>query len=99
MFIGGIAALLGSSAIAVFVWRRWDELGVTIGPRGWTALIPISLVTAALAVASGSWALYKINSLTGSTAVKCILACLFDALALAILVAFVIVIYYQKAVL
>ncbi len=99
MLVGGIAALLGSSAVAVFVWRRWGELGVIIGPRGWTALIPISLVTAALAVASGSWALYKINSLTGSTAVKCIVACLLDALALALLMAFVIVTYYQKAAL
>ena len=98
MLIGGIAALLGSLAVAAFVWRRWDELGVLIGPRGWKALIPISLVAAALAVASGSWALYKINSLTGSTAVKCIVACLLDALALAILVAFVIVTYCQKAV-
>ena len=98
MLISGIIALLGSLAIAAFVWRRWDELGVTIGPRGWPAVIIISLVTTVLAVASGSWALYKINSLTGPSATKCTVACLIDALALAILMAFLLVAYYQKAV-
>ena len=98
MLIGGIIALLGSLAVAAVIWQRWDDLGVHLGPRSLPAVIISSLVTVILAVASGSWALYKINSLTGSTAVKCIVACLLDALALAILVAFVIVTYCQKAV-
>ena len=57
-----------------------------------------STVAIVLAVASGIWGLYKINSLTGPSSVKCIVACLLNALALAVLMAFVIVAYFLNVV-
>ena len=96
MLIGGVLSLLGSLVVAAFIWRRWGEHGVILGPRGWASVVIVSLGTAALAAAGGIWALRQINSLTGPTAVKCTVACLLDAVALAILMAFVIVAYYLK---
>ena len=99
MLIGSIIALLGSLAVAAIIWQRWGDIGVHLGrTRSLPAVIIGSLVTVILAVASGSWALYKINSLTGPTAVKCTIACLIDALALAILIAFLMVIYHLKVI-
>ena len=98
MLIGGITSLLGSLVVAALIWQRWDDIGVHLGPKSLPAVIIGSLVTTILAVASGSWALYKINSLTGPTAVKCIIACLIDALALAILIAFLMVVYHLKVI-
>lgn len=97
MLVGGILSLLGALVIAIFVWKRWDELGVVIGPRGWVGIIIASLVTAALAIASSSWGLYKINSLTGPNGTKCTVATIISAIALAIVLAFVIVTYYLRA--
>ncbi len=97
MLIGAVLSLLGSLVVAAFIWRRWGELGVLIGPTGWTSVVIVSLLTTALAAASGIWALREIPSLTGPTAVKCAVACLLDAVAMAILMAFVIVAFYLKA--
>ncbi len=94
MLVGGILSLLGSLAVAVFVWSRWGELGVVIGPNGWIGIVIVSVGTVALAVASGIWALRKINNLSGSDSVKCTIGCVLDALALAVLMAFVMVAYY-----
>ncbi len=97
MLIGGILSLLGSLVVATFVWRRWGELGVLLGPRGWIGLAIISIGTIVLALATGIWALHQINSLTGPSAVKCTIASLLNALALAILMAFVMVAYFLSS--
>ena len=94
MIVAGVLSLLGSLVVAVFVWRRWNELGVQIGTNGWIAIAINSVGTVALAVASGIWALRKINSLSGSDSVKCIIGFMLDALALAVFMAFVMVAYY-----
>ena len=96
MLIGGVLSVLGSLAVAAFVWRRWTELGVLLGLRGWAGIIIVSIVTTVLATGTGIWALHQINSLTGPSAVKCTIAYLLDALALAILMAFVMVAYFLK---
>ena len=96
MIVAGILSLLGSLVVAAFVWRRWGELGVMLGPRGWASVIIVSIGATALAVGSGIWALREINSLSGPSSVKSIIACLLDAVALAILMAFVIVAYFLR---
>ena len=94
VLVAGILSLLGSLVIAAFVWCRWTILGVIVGPRGWTGIVIISISTTALAAASGIWALRKINSLSGSNSVKCTIGCVLDALALAVLMAFVTAAYF-----
>ena len=96
MLIGGILSLLGSLVVATFVWRRWGELGVIIGSRGWIGVAIISIATIVLAVATGIWALHQINSLTGPRSIKCTIASLLNALALAILMAFLMVAYFLR---
>ena len=96
MLLGGILSLLGSLVVAAFIWWRWDELGVIIGPRGWIGVAIVSIATIVLALATGIWALHQINSLTGPSAVKCTIASLLDALALAILMAFLMVAFFLK---
>lgn len=94
MLIAGVLSLLGSLTVAVVIWKRWGDIGVLLGPRAWAGVVIVSLVTIVLAAASGIWALRQINSLTGPTAVKCTIACLIDAVALAILMAFLITAFY-----
>ena len=94
MIVAGILSLLGSLAVAVFVCLRWNELGVIIGPNGWIGIVIVSVGTVALAVASSIWALRQINNLSGSDSVKCTIGCVLDALALAVLMAFVMVAYF-----
>ena len=96
MLISGILSLLGSLAVAIVIWQRWNETGVQLGPKRFSGVIIVSIVTTALAAASGIWALREVDSLTGPSSVKCSIAVLFDALALAILMAFVIVAYFLK---
>ncbi len=96
MLLGGILSLLGSLVVATFIWWRWDELGLLIGPTGWIGLAIVSIGTIILALATGLWALHQINSLSGPSSVKCTIACLLDALALAILMAFVMVAYFLR---
>ncbi len=98
MILGGILSLLGALLVAVIIWQRWDEIGVHLGPSSLPVVIIGSIGTVLLAVASGIWGLYKINSLTGPSSVKCIVACLLNALALAVLMAFVIVAYFLNVV-
>ncbi len=97
MLIGGILSLLGSLVVATVVWLRWGEVGVIIGPRTRIGLVIVSIATIVLAVATGIWALRQINSLTGPSAVKCTIASLLNALALAILMAFLMVAYFLLA--
>ncbi len=97
MLVGGILSLLGALVVAAFIWLRWDnELGVFLSPRGWAGIIIVSLGTTVLAVGTGIWALHQINSLSGPSSVKCTIAALIDAVALAILMAFVMVAYFLK---
>ncbi len=91
MVVCAAAAVLSSLAVAGFVWWRWDDLGVVIGPNGWLGIAVASLVTVVLACGSGIWALREMNKLRGRNSLKCTVCCLLDALALAILMAFVIV--------
>ncbi len=98
MILGGILSLLGALLVAVIIWQRWDETGVHLGPISLPIVIIGSIATIVLAVASGIWGLCKINSLTGPSSVKCIVACLLDAIALAILMAFVIVAFLLNVV-
>jgi len=97
MLLGGVLSLLGSLVVAAFVWWRWGELGVIIGPRGWIGLAIVSIGTIILALATGIWALREINSLSGPSSVKCTIAALIDAVAMAILMAFVMVAYFLKS--
>ena len=97
MLVGGILSLLGSLVLATFVWLRWGELGVVLGPRGWLGLAIVSSGTIVLALGTGIWALREINSLTGPSSVKCTIAFLLDAVALAILMAFMMVAYFLNA--
>ncbi len=96
MLIISAAALLGALVVATIVWRGWTTTGVLLSVAGWTSVIIVAFVTVALATTSGIWVLRKINRLTGPIAVKCIVACLVDALALSILVAFVTVAYFLR---
>ncbi len=96
VLVASILSLLGSLVIAAFVWRRWDELGVIVGPKGWAAIVIISVGTVVLTAVSGIWALREINTLSGSNSVKCTIGCVLDALALAVLMAFVMVAYFLR---
>ena len=92
-------AVLVSLIAAGFIWLRWDEvedLGIRIGPNGWIGIALASLIVTILACGSGIWALREINKLTGRNSLKCTICCLLDALALAILVAFVIAAHSLK---
>ena len=92
----GGAAVLASLVVAGFIWMRWHEGDVIIGSRGWLAIGLASLMIIVLSCGSGIWALREINKLRGSNSVKCIVCCLLDAVALAILVAFVIAAHFLK---
>ena len=94
MLLGSVLSLLGSLAVATVIWQRWSEIGVRLGTRSLPTVIIVSIITTVLAVGTGIWALRQINSLTGPTAVKCAIAYLLDAVALAILMAFLIVAYF-----
>ena len=78
-------AVLASLVVAGFIWLRWDEGDVIIGPNGWLGIGLASLVITVLACGSSIWALREMNKLRGSNSLKCIVCCLLDALALAIL--------------
>ncbi len=96
MLVGGILSLLGALVVATVIWQRWYELGVHLGTKSLPAVIIVSLGTTVLAVGTGIWALREINSLSGPSSVKCTIAALINAVALAILMAFVMVAYFLK---
>ena len=96
MLIISVAALLGSLVVAAIIWRGWSDTGVLLSDAGLTSVIIVALVTVVLAAISGVWVLVKINRLTGPIVTKCIVACLVDALALSILVAFGLVFRYLR---
>ncbi len=89
-------AVLASLVLAGFIWWRWDDLGVLIGPNGWIGIAVMSLVVTVLACGSGIWALREINKLSGRNSLKCTVCYLLDALALAILLAFVIAAFFLR---
>ena len=98
MLISGIVSLLAALAMAVAVWQRWDETGVRLGPKSLIGVIVCSVVGVLLAGSTGIWALLTVNKLEGRNATKCTAGYLLDALALAIIIAFVIIAYYLRAV-
>ena len=98
MLISGAVSLLAALAVAVAVWQSWKDIGVLLGPRRTAGVIICSVIGVLLAGSSGIWALTAINRLTGRNALKCVLGYLLDASALAIIVAFVIIIYYLRAI-
>ena len=91
MLLGGVLSLAAAALIAGFVWRRWGELGVRIGPNGWIALIVVSLLSFALAAAVGIGALIHVNKLEGSSAFKCIVGFLLSAVAVGLLIGFLLI--------
>ena len=98
MLISGIVSLLAALAVAVAIWQQWDEAGVMLGPRRLIGVIVCSVIGVLLACSTGIWALLAVNKLEGRNALKCTLGYLLDALALAIILAFVIIAYFLKAV-
>ena len=98
MLIGGFVSLLAALAVAVAVWQAWGSVGIILGPRRTIGVVVCSIIGGLLAISAGIWALTAVNRLSGSNATKCILGYLMDALALAIIGAFVIIIYYLRAV-
>ena len=98
MLISGLVSLLAALAVAVAVWQKWEDTGVTLGPRRFPAVVACSIFGILLACSSGIWALVSVNRLSGPNAVKCILGYLMDALALGIIAAFVIIAHYLRAV-
>ena len=91
MLLGGLLSFIGASLIAGFIWRRWGELGVIIGPNGWVALTIVSLLSFALAAAVGIGALIHVNKLEGGNAFRCTLGYLLAAVAVALLMAFLLI--------
>ncbi len=91
MLLGGVLSFIGALLVAGFVWQRWGELGVMIGPNGWVGLIVVSLLSFALAAAVGIGALIHVDKLEGSSAFKCIVGFLLSALAAALLIAFLLI--------
>ena len=98
MLISGIVSLLAALAVAVAVWQRWDDTGVVLGTRRIVGIVICSVVGLLLAGSTGIWALLTVNKLEGRNATKCTAGYLLDALALAIIIAFVIIAYYLRAV-
>ena len=98
MFISGIVSLLAALAVAVAVWQAWSDVGVLLGPKRLAGVVVCSVVGILLAGGTGIWALIAVDKLSGRDALKCTLGYLLDALALAIIIAFVIVAFSLKAV-
>ena len=98
MLISGILSLLAALAVAVAVWQAWEDIGVLMGQRRTAGVIICSVVGVLLATSTGIWALTVVNRLTGRNALKCVLGYLLDASALAIIGAFVIIVYYLRAI-
>lgn len=97
MLVSGFVSLLAALAVAWAVWKAWGGIGVLMGPRRTAGVIICSIVGVLLAGSSGIWALTAVNRLSGRNALKCVLGYLLDASALAIIGAFVMIIYYLKA--
>ena len=97
MLIGGVLSLLAALAVAVAVRQAWGSIGIQLGPKRTIGVVVCSVIGVLLAVYTGIWALTSVNRLSGSNAIKCVLGYLMDALALAIIVAFVIIIYFLRA--
>ena len=97
MFACGVVSFLAALAVAWVVSRSWKDIGVLMGPRSMAGFIICSIVGVLLAGSSGIWSLTVVNRLTGRNALKCVLGYLLDASALAIIVAFVIIFHYLKA--
>ena len=98
MLISGILSLLAALAMAVAIWQRWYDTGILLGLRSLIGVIVCSVVGVLLAASTGIWALTMVNRLTGRNALKCVLGYLLDASALAIIGAFVIIVYYLRAI-
>jgi len=98
MFISSIVSLLAALAVAVAIWQAWSDVGVLLGPKRLVGVIVCSVVGILLAGSTGIWALLAVNKLSGRAALKCTIGYLLDALALAIIVAFVIIAFSLKAV-
>ena len=98
MLISGLISLLAALAVAVAVWQSWSDIGVLLGPRRLIGVIVCSVVGILLAGSTGIWALIAVNQLSGPNALKCTIGYLLDALALAIIAAFVIVAFFLRAV-
>ena len=97
MFVSGIISLLAALAVAAAIWQAWSDVGVRMGPRRFPAVVIGSVIGILLACSSGIWALTAVNRLTGNNALKCVLGYLLDALALAIIGAFVVIAVSLKA--
>ena len=97
MLICGLLSVLASLAVAVVVWQRWDAgLGINLGPKALLAVIILSSLGLLLALASGIWALQSVEKLTGSNGLKCTIAYLLDAVAVAVLIGFIIVTFFLR---
>ena len=97
MLVGGIVSLLAALAVAVAVWQEWGSFGVVLGPKRFAGVVICSIIGILLAASSGIWALTAVDRLAGRNALKCVMGYLLDALALAIIVAFAIIIHYLRA--
>ena len=98
MFFSGVLSLLAASAVAVAVWQVWVDIGVMLGPRRRAGVVICSIIGVLLACSSAIWALTVVNRLTGRNLLKCVLGYLLDAVALAVILAFVIIAYYLRNV-
>ena len=98
MLFSGIVSLLAALAVAGAVWQAWGSVGVILGTGRIIGIVICSVIGVLLAGSTGIWALTAINRLTGRNALKCVLGYLLDALALAIIGAFVIIVYYLRAI-
>ena len=98
MLLCGIVAVLGALAVSVVIFQRWDELGVRLGSKSLVGIILCSVVGFLLAGGSGIWALLSVDKLEGFNSLKCTVAFLLDAVALALLMAFIAIAYYLRPV-
>ena len=94
MLVCGVISFLIALAVAVMAWTVWHEVGVEMGPTRTLAVTVGSIVGVLLAGGTGIWALTAVNRFSGRDAIKCIAGYVLNAIALAIIGAFAIIIFY-----
>lgn len=94
ILVSGSVSLLAALAAAAAVWQAWGDIGVVMGPNRTLAITVCEILGTLLAVSTGIWAVVLVNRLTGRNALKCVLGYFLDAVALAIIGACVLIVFY-----
>lgn len=97
MLASGVLSLLAAVAVAVVIWQRWFDIGVVLRTKAFILVATGSAFVFIVAGTTGIWALTAINKLDGPNAVKFTVGYIMDAVALAVVIAFLMIAVFLRA--